>query len=134
MGKNSISQCKQIQHSYTIAFAYSIVFATVSIYGYEEGNNIVDVFINFYRESNKEEKEDKNYMEKYRLLYDALFEVIKDAVKPYCFGFGDYELKDNFNKVLETLISSSYWEWNLNKDSMVYAESLEQLKNKIDNM
>jgi hypothetical protein len=40
----------------------------------------------------------------------------------------------NCNKVLESLIKSSYWEEKLNKDSMVYAESLGQLKNKIGNM
>ena len=75
-----------------------------------------------------------NYKEKYRLLYTALYDVIEDAVKPYCFGQGDLDLKINCNKVLESLIKSSYWEEKLNKDSMVYAESLGQLKNKVENM
>ena len=106
----------------------------VKIFGYDEGTNIVDVFINFERESTQTEKEDKNYKEKYRLLYTALYDVIEDAVKPYCFGQGDLDLKINCNKVLESLIKSSYWEEKLNKDSMVYAESLGQLKNKVENM
>lgn len=106
----------------------------VNIYGYEEGENIIDVFINFERESTKGEKEEKNYTEKYQLLYSALFEIIEEAVKPYCFGKGELDLKINCNKVLKSLISSSYWEWNLDKNSMVYAESLGQLKNKIENL
>lgn len=106
----------------------------VKIFGYDEGTNIVDVFINFERESTQAEKEDKNYKEKYRLLYTALYDVIEDAVKPYCFGQGDLDLKINCNKVIESLIQSSYWEQKLNKDSMVYAESLGQLKNKVENM
>jgi len=107
---------------------------TAKVYGYEEGENIIDIFINFGRESTQAEKEDKNYTEKYRLLYTALYDVIQEAVQPYCFGQGDLDLKLHCNKVLETLISSSYWEWNLNKDSMVYAESLGQLKTKIENI
>ena len=106
----------------------------VKIFGYEEGTNIVDVFVNFDRESTQAEKEDKNYVEKYGLLYTALYDVIEDAVRPYCFGQGDVDLKINCNKVLESLIQSSYWEEKLNKDSMVYATSLGQIKNKIKNM
>jgi len=106
----------------------------VKIYGYDQGENIIDVFINFERESTQAEKEDANYIEKYRLLYTALFDIISESVKPYCFGKGDLDIKINCNKVLESLISSSYWEWNLNKDSMVYAESLGQLKNKIEHI
>lgn len=107
---------------------------SVKIYGYENLENIIDVFINFDRESTKLEKEDKSYIEKYRLLYNALFEVVEEAVKPYCFGLGEIDLKISCNRVLETLISSSYWEWNLNKNSMVYAESIEQIKNRIENI
>lgn len=106
----------------------------VKVLGYDEGNNIVDVFINFERESTQAEKEDKNYKDRYRLLYTALYDVIRDAVRPYCFGQGDLDLKLNCNKVLESLIESSYWEEKLNKDSMVYAESLGQLKNKLESM
>lgn len=106
----------------------------VSVYGYDEGVNIVDVFINYDRESTQIEKEDKNYAYKYRLLYSALYDVIECIVRPYCFGQGDYDQKIYFNKVIESLIGSSYWEGVLNKNSMVYAESLNQLKNKIDNM
>ena len=106
----------------------------VKILGYDEGKNIVDVFINFDRESTKAEKEDATYKDKYKLLYNALYDVIEDAVKPYCYGQDDLDLKINCNKVLQSLIQSSYWEEKLNKDSMVYAESLGQLKNKIGNM
>ena len=106
----------------------------VKVLGYEEGKNIVDVFINFERESTKAEKDDKNYEDKYRLFYNALYEVIEDAVKPYCFGQGDLDLKLNCNKVLNSLIQSSYWEEKLSKDDMVYARSLGQLKNKVENM
>ena len=106
----------------------------VKIYGYEEGYNIVDVFINFERESTQAEKEDINYKDKYRLLYTALYDVIEEAVKPYCFGQGDLDLKINCGKVLKSLIASSYWESKLNPDSMVYAESLGQIKNKAENM
>lgn len=105
----------------------------ISIYGYDEINNIIDVFINFDRESTQGEKEDKNYNEKYRLLYNALYEIVELTVKPYCFGQGDYDLKINCNKVLNTLINSSYWEEKLNKNSIVYAESLGYIKNKIEN-
>lgn len=105
----------------------------VNIYGYNDGNNIVDVFINFDRESTQIEKEDKNYSYKYRLLYSALYEVIEDIVRPYCFGQGDYDLKINCDKVIDSLIRTSYWEKNLNKNSMVYTESFGQLKNKIEN-
>ena len=106
----------------------------VKVLGYDEGKNIVDVFINFERESTKAEKDDKNYEDKYRLFYNALYEVIEDAVKPYCFGQGDLDLKLNCNKVLNSLIESSYWEEKLSKDDMVYARSLGQLKNKVENM
>ena len=106
----------------------------VTILGYEQGTNIIDVFINFERESTKAEKEDKNYEDKYRLFYTALYEVIEDAVKPYCFGQGDLDLKINCNKVIQSLIESSYWEKNLSKDDMVYARSLGQLKNRLENM
>ncbi|MBR6501996.1 MAG: hypothetical protein IKT42_00985 [Clostridia bacterium] len=106
----------------------------VKVLGYDEGKNIVDVFINFERESTKAEKDDKNYEDKYRLFYNALYEVIEDAVKPYCFGQGDLDLKLNCNKVLNSLIQSSYWEEKLSKDDMVYARSLGQLKNKVENM
>ena len=105
----------------------------IKIYGYDEGNNIIDIFINFDRESTQNEKEDKNYNYKYKLLYDALYEIISEIIKPYCFGQGDYDLKINFNKVLNSLINSSYWENELNKNNMVYIESLGQLKNKIEN-
>lgn len=106
----------------------------VKLLGYDDVANIVDVFINFDRESTQAEKEDVNYSERYRLLYSALYDVIDDAVKPYCFGQGDLDLKINCKKVLESLIQSSCWEQKLSKDSMVYAESLGQIKNRIENM
>ena len=106
----------------------------VRLLGYENITNIIDVFIDFDRESTQSEKEDKNYSERYRLLYSALFDVIDDAVKPYCFGQGDLDLKINCKKVFESLLQTSCWEHKLSKDSMVYAESLGQIKNKIKNM
>ena len=107
---------------------------TVSIHGYDDITNIIDVFISYDRESTSQEKEDKKYFDNYKLLYTALFEIIEDCIKPYCYGQDDIDFKNKFNKVLKSLISSSYWNTNLNKDSRVYAESLGQLKNKINSI
>lgn len=106
----------------------------VFVYGYNDVKNIIDVFINFDRESMQSEKEDKNYNEKYRILYDALCEIVEIAVKPYCFGQGDYNFKLNCKKVLESLMLSSYWENVLDKNDIVYAESFGFIKNKIENI
>lgn len=106
----------------------------VSICGYEEITNVIDVFISLDRESTKAEKEDKKYKEKYKLLYTALFEIIEEFIKPYCFGQDDIDFKNKYNKVLKSLISTSTWNNTLSKDSIVYVESLGQLKNKIESI
>ena len=106
----------------------------VFVYGYNDVKNIIDTFINFDRESTQSEKEDKKYIERYNNLYEALFEIVEIAVKPYCFGQGDYNFKLNCKKVLETLVTSSYWNTELDENDMVYASSIGVIKNKINNM
>ena len=105
----------------------------VKILGYENGNNIVDVFINLAKETTQKEK-DANYEKRIDLLYQALFDVVEEIVSPYNFGMDDSDLKFNCKKVLNKLIESSYWEANMSKDSLDYAVSLGSIKNKIDNM
>jgi len=105
----------------------------VKILGYENGNNIVDAFINLAKETTQKEK-DANYEKRIDLLYQALFDVVEEIVSPYSFGMDDSDLKFNCKKVLNKLIESSYWEANMSKDSLDYANSLGSIKNKIDNM
>ena len=56
----------------------------VKILGYENGNNIVDVFINLAKETTQKEK-DANYEKRIDLLYQALFDVVEEIVSPYNF-------------------------------------------------
>lgn len=105
----------------------------VKVFGYENGNNIVDVFINLVKETTQKEK-DANYDTKIDLLYQALFDVVKEIVAPYTFGKDNSDLVFNCKKVLNKLIETSYWEANMSKDSMDYANSLGSVRHKIDNM
>lgn len=105
----------------------------VKLLGYEDGNNILDVFINLVKETLQREK-DPNFEKRIDLLYESLYVIVRECVAPYSFGQDDSDLRYNCKKVLESLVESSYWEEKMNKDSMDYANSIGRIKNRIENM
>ena len=105
----------------------------IKLLGYPDVNNIVDVFVLLAKETLQVEK-DANYEKRMELLYDSLFDIVKEVVSPYSFGQGDANLKYNCKKVLQALVDTSYWEEKMSKESMDYANSIGIIKNRIENM
>lgn len=101
----------------------------LKIKSYEVGNTILDVFINLYKETPKDEDGAMN--EKFIYLYDALQAIVETLARICTFGQGEKVERIKIRELYQRLIDESAWAERINKDSIEYLNTIGLIEERI---